>query len=345
MNMASYKHYILLASALALSACHPEESANIEQSAPTTIQATTAVASLVSIPVYYRTSGMVTSDHRVAISSRLSGYIRGLKIHEGDRVRKGQLLFRIDPVDVSQVLAQANADAANALAEKERFASLLDAHAVTRQQYDTVALRYTLAQSRVKQARNQLRYTDIKAPLDGVVVSKLKHNGDLASPGQAVLVLENPSQLSVETYVAESRIQMLHEGDLASLTISGLPQPVKARIDHIIEDERASSHQFLVKLSLLDNAGIRPGVFAHVAFMQGERQALMIPASAVVYRSGLTGVYVLDANNIMHYRLLRLGSKHGELFEVNAGLHPAQRVISPVLPETQSGMKLLEERR
>jgi RND family efflux transporter MFP subunit len=297
-----------------------------------------------TIPVWFQTGGVVTTDHRVTVSSRLSGYIRKLNVHEGQTVHHNDLLFRIDPVDVKQALTQAQADAGNALADKRRFAALLKAQAVTQQQYDTVALRYTMAQSRVKQARNQLHYTDVRAPLDGVVVSKLLHNGDLASPGQAVLVVENPHQLLVETHVAESHITRLHEGDSAQLQFAASDLPVKATIDHIIEDNRPASHQFVVKLSLPDDTNVRPGMFAHIRFHQGQRQALMIPRTAVVYRNGLTGVYVVDAHALLHYRLVRLGEAYGTQVEVSTGIAADERVISTITPELHSGLRLMESK-
>jgi len=295
-----------------------------------------------TVPVWFQTGGVVTTDHRVTVSSRLSGYIRLLNVHEGQSVHKDDLLFRIDPVDVKQALTQAQADAANALADKRRFAALLKAQAVTQQQYDTVALRYTVAQSRVKQAHNQLQYTNVRAPLDGVVVSKLLHNGDLASPGQAVLVVENPQQLLVETHVAESHITRLHEGDSAQLQFAANDMPVMATIDHIIEDNRAASHQFVVKLSIRDQANVRPGMFAHIRFHQTERQALMIPRDAVVYRNGLTGVYVVDANGLLQYRLVRLGETHGEQVEVSTGLDAGERLMATITPALHSGLRLAE---
>jgi|UPI0003809CEE RND family efflux transporter MFP subunit len=335
---------LILSTALLLWSCQANEPAVSQSTAPATVAATTATAVEQTIPVWLTTGGVVTTDHRVTISSRLSGYIRKLNIHEGQSIHKDDLLFRIDPVDVKQALAQAQADAANALADKRRFAALLKAQAVTQQQYDTVALRYTVAQSRVKQARNQLHYTNVRAPLDGVVVSKLLHNGDLASPGQAVLVIENPQQLLVETHVAESQVTRLHEGDSAQLQFTASNVPVMATIDHIIEDNRAASHQFLVKLSLQDQANVRPGMFAHIRFHQGQRQALMIPHQAVVYRNGLTGVYVVDANALLHYRLVRLGEVYGKQVEVSTGLHADERLIATITPELHSGLRLAESK-
>lgn len=336
------KLFIAACAALLLFSCQADESGLNSPQAIKVVSLDSTTVKQATLPVWFHTGGVVTADHRVTVSSRLSGYVRKLKVREGQHVNNGDLLFRIDPVDVKQALAQAKADAANAQADKQRFASLLDAHAVTQQQYDTVALRYTLAQSRVKQAKNQLHYTDVRASLDGVVVSKLMHNGDLASPGQAVLVIENPQQLLVEAKVSESRIALLHEGDAVRLQFSALNLPLTGHINHIIADEHAVSHQFLVKLSLPADTAVRPGMFAHVAFRQGQREALMIPRTAVVYRNGLTGAYMVDEKRILHYRLLRLGETHGSNVEVSAGLHAGESLVTTITPDVHSGLQLPE---
>ncbi len=333
---------LMIAVAGLLNACQANEQATTPPHAPEQVQATTATARLVRLPVWLTTGGSVTSDHRVSVSSRLSGYIRGLRLREGQHVKKGDLLFRIDPVDVNQALNQAKADAAHALAEKKRYEALLKSQAVTRQQYDQVALRYTLARSRVKQAANQLHYTDVRAALDGVVVSKLMHNGDLASPGQVVLVIENPRQLLVETHVSDGQVRFLHEGDSAELRFSGQSRPVQARINHIVEDDKPASHQFLVKLAMLNTEGIRPGMFAHVRFRQAEREALMIPQAAIVHRNGLSGVYVVDDKGLLHYQLVRLGERQGDQVEITAGLDSGARLVSPMQSGVRSGMQLIE---
>ncbi len=336
---------IAMGASLLLLACQADESALIESPPTKTIHASITAVKKVVIPVWFHTGGVVITDHRVTVSSRLSGYIRKLQVREGQHVKKGGLLFRVDPVDVKQALAQAKADAANAYAEQQRFGSLLNAHAVTQQQYDTVALRYTLAQSRVKQAKNQLHYTDVRASLDGVVVKKLMHNGDLASPGQAVLMIENPQQLLVEAKVAESRVSLFHEGDVVRLSFAALSMPLIGHINHIIVDEHAESHQFLVKISLPADAAVRPGMFAHVGFHQGQREALMVPRSALVHHAGLVGAYVVDDQNQLHYRLLRLGKNHGNDVEVSVGVEADALLVAPITPDVRSGVQLMPSDR
>ncbi len=314
---------------------------------PETVQAELYTVESTSLISEYTTSGIVTSDHRVAISSRLSGYIRNINVREGSRVEKGDVLFRVDPVDAKQALAQAEADLADAAADRDRFKSLLAENAISQQQFDKAALRYKLAASKVAQARNQLTYAEVRAPLGGVVVQKHMNNGDLASPGVPILVLEDPSHLLVETHISEQYLADIQVGDSVELHIASIDTPVSATVRQVVPAADAGSYQFLVKLSLPTHKAVHPGMFAEVVFDVGQRQGLVIPESGVVERHGMTAVYRVDDDNILRYRLVRLGPRQAAGVEVVAGLNSGQRIVAApaLLPTIKSGLRVVEERR
>jgi len=304
---------------LMLGGCSDEQTGMVKQT-PAEVTAEVMTLSAVSLPRHYHTSGTVSSDHKVAVSSRLSGYIRSIKVREGDRVVAGDLLFSVDPVDARQSYAQAKADLADAAGDMKRYQSLLGDHAVTQQQYDKVRLRYTVAQSRVVQAKNQLKYAEVRAPVNGVVVEKHASRGDLATPGQPLLVLEDPASLLVETYVSEQYVARLHEGDGVQVSIPGLDKTVGGSIRQIVKSADRLSHQFLVKVVLADGNNAYPGMFAEVYFAVGVRPAVVVPDAALLSRSGLMGVYVLDGTGIAHYRQVRTGERTDAGVEILAGL-------------------------
>lgn len=292
------------------------------------------------VPEYYISSGTVTSDHRVSISSRLSGYIREIKVREGDQVKVGQVLLHIDPVNAKQALVQAKADLSNAQAELKRYQSLLNEAAVTSQQFDKVRLRYQIAQSQVKQAQHQLSYAEVTSPVSGVVVEKRMAQGDLASPGMPVLILEDPSSLLVQTYVSEHFIGQIHEGDSVDVKIASLQKDFKGVVRQVVQAADPVSHQFLVKVSLSSMKDIHPGMYAQTGFKTGMRKTLLLPKDAVMTQAGLTAVYIMDAASIAHYRLIRVGQSIGDQLEVLAGLHAGDHVIWNAKPALKTGMKI-----
>jgi len=287
----------------------------------------------------YISSGIVTSDHRVSISSRISGYIRTLTVREGDRVKVGDLLVRVDPVNANQRLVQAMADLANAKADLKRYEALFKEHATTKQQLDRVRLRYKVVASQVRQARNQLGYAEVRSPVNGVVVEKMMSAGDLAAPGATILTLEDPSSLLVNTYLSERVINQVKVGDAVDVRVPAMQRHLHGEVRQVVDVADAATHQFQVKVAVQDDA-LRSGMFAEVGFTLGQRQTLLIPYEAVVDRAGLNGVYLVDADRTVHYRQVRLGRRYGDRVELLAGLHAGDLIAWNGKPELRTGMKL-----
>jgi len=336
---------LILLAALSLQACSDDGNKNrpVAQAAMTT-QAKTMTLKAVDVDARYITSGTVTSDHRVSISSRISGYIRKLSVREGDRVKKGQVLVRVDPVNARQGLIQAEADLADAKADLKRYESLFRDHAASQQQLDRVRLRYKLTRSQAAQARNQLGYAEVLSPVNGVVVEKRLSKGDLAQPGAAILTLEDPSSLLVKTYVSEQYVSAIHAGDKVAVDIPSMQRRMVGIVRQVVEAADAVSHQFLIKIALDNNSEAHPGMYAQVGFSIGVRKTLMLPLAAVVERAGLHGAYLVDEKSIVHYRQIRIGNKRGNKVEVLAGLHDGDVIAwageKPLRHALQTGMKV-----
>ena len=329
---------VLVLIAASFMACSDDESVVSETRIDSV--ATTYSVAAAELPIAYVTSGTVTSDHRVSISSRISGYIRELRVREGDSVEKDQVLVQVDPVDAKQSLIQAKADLADAKADLKRYDELLKAGAVTPQQAEKVQLRYKVVKSQVEQARNQLSYAEVRSPVAGVVVEKRLSQGDLAAPGIAILTLEDPTSLLVETYVSERFVSQIHEGDEVDIKIASLERTYQGVVRQVVQAADPVSHQFLVKTALPAASEIHPGMYAQTGFHVGKRQALVIPKASVVSRSGLSGVYLLNEESVAQYRLLRLGEQRGDSVEVLAGLRAGDVVAWDGTPALQSGMKV-----
>ncbi len=330
---------LLIAGVLVLAGCSND--AQQQTAATTTAAAQTMTLEVDEVAAHYVTSGTVTSDHRVSISSRLSGYIRKMAVREGDRVHRDQILVQVDPVDARQALIQAKADLADAEADEQRYNELLKAGAVTGQQAAKARLRYEVAKSQVEQAKNQLSYADVRSPVDGVVVEKRLSQGDLAAPGVAILTLEDPASLLVETFVSERFVSGIHAGDAVDIEIPSLHRSYQGVVRQVVQAADPVSHQFLVKTALPAAEEIHPGMYAQAGFRIGSRQVLRVPLQAVIARAGLHAVYVVDAQGIAHYRQLRLGQVVDGRAEVLAGLHAGDVIAWNGKPALKSGMKVV----
>ncbi len=333
-----------------LAGCQPHDQTAAAQIK--TVNAQVITLGLTEIPVSDATPGAVISEQQVQVASRLMGYIRDIPVHEGDTVKAGQLLFTIDPTDIKgQVdqaragVAQAEAALSDAKADFERFSNLYKEESIPKVQYDKVKLQYNIAQSQANAAQaglntaeSQLRYAEVRSPINGVVTQKLANNGDLAAPGRPILVVENPAKLMVQTSVSNETYSHLQMGGSATVEIAGNAMP--GRIVRLVSAADATSHTHLVKLDVPGIKGYSSGTFARVLFTVGSRQGISVPKAALLKRAGITGVFVVDADGIAHYRMVRAGRERDGIIEIEAGLNPREQVAVSNTAEFDSGDRI-----
>lgn len=337
----------VIATFFLLAGCHaPDQSAD---SKVKTVEAQALTLRLSAIHLYDATPGTIVSEQQVQIASRLMGYIRDMTVREGDTVKAGQLLFTIDPSDiegqVSQAragLAQAEASLADAKSDFERFSNLYKDESIPKQQYDKIKLQYSVAQSQASAARagldtaqSQLRYAQVRAPIDGVITQKMASKGDLATPGRPVLAVENQQKLMVQTSVSDETYSYLKPGGIAIVEVAG--QEYKGTITRLVSAADAMSHTHLVKLDVTGAKGLTSGAFARVRFDVGSRQGISVPKSAILQRAGITGVFVVDGEGIARYRMIRIGSDSDGMVGIEAGLNPGEKIVVTNASELDSG--------
>ncbi len=324
-----------------LAACSHEEPSAQAHSASQTVQAKVLTVQPVRAEQSFPVTGQVEAVESVQLASRMMGYIRELHVVQGQAVKKDQVLFVIDPLDTQgaidlakQNLLQAEAALRDAQADYERFKNLYKDEAVNKQQLEKMRLNYEVSLSRVAQAkaglnvaRGQLDYTRVSAPMDGIITAKLANEGDMAKPGYPVLMMEDPSRMRVKVAVPEAIFQDLKPGDTAQIEVDG--QSVQGTVAHITPTADPQARTYPVTLDVRA-PGLRSGAFAKVFFPQGEQQVLRIPQAAVLDRAGVRGVFVLDSENLAHYRMLRTGQVHADgSIEVLAGLVAGERIAVP----------------
>jgi len=325
-----------------LSACGGEEAQqeNSKAAMQQTIQANVETVSLGSISLKSVVPGAVVPDQKAQISSRLMGYIKDLDLKVGQEVKTGELLFSIDSTDVnSQILKarsgyqQAEAALKDAKLDYDRFAKLYKQDSVSKQQFDKISLQYKVskenlvaAKTGLNQAKAQLKYANVKAPFDGVVVEKMAVAGTLAAPGNPVITLENLQSLSVQTQVSEDLFAVLRSGDEAEIIIDGQEKPLVGTIYTLVSAANPKSRTHTVKLSFPVITNINSGTFARVGFKRGERQTMMVPKAAVLNRSGVEGVFVVE-NGKAYFHMVRLGESIGDRIEVQAGVNLGDTIV------------------
>jgi multidrug efflux system membrane fusion protein len=363
MNPMAKPHFLriaLLGLAVSLMTGCGEHEAPEGQTAPPGRTVSAAVQTIQQTPLTLRaeTPGIVVSEDQVQVASRLMGYIRQIKVEEGQAVKAGQLLFVVDPSDiqgqVSQAragLAQAEAALADARIDHERFGALYKEEAIPKLQWDKIRLQYQVAEQQVAAARaglglavSQMRYASVVAPISGIVTQKMAHAGDLAAPGRPVLVIEGLNKRQVRTNVSGDVFARIKTGEKVSIVPDGLAGqgPVEGVIAQVVPVADPVSHTYLVKIDLPTGSALPSGNFVRVGFAVGSREGIRVPAAAVADRAGITGVFAVDAQGIAHYRMVRTGAAEQDMVEIQSGLNAGDKVVVSNVEQLENGDKVSE---
>ncbi len=300
----------------------------------------------VGAPVEYTTVGSVVSDQRIDVTTRLTGYIRAVLVQEGDRVRRGQVLVRLDTSDVEASIRQAQAgvsaaEAAFRDAEVDRghFQQLFEHETISDNEFRKVVLRDEAAHETLKQARAALdmacaqrEYAAIKSPVDGTVVARSKLVGDLAVPGVPILTLESGHGLLFEAFVdvgaAKESLAAFAVGKPVEVRIDGLNAPLKGTVSRFVPSADPATRSYQMKIGLPEGVGLTPGMFGRAAFQVGKSRLPVVPRQALVERGGLYGVFVVDDESKAYFRWLHTGREWPDRVEVTAGLQPGERLVA-----------------
>ncbi len=296
------------------------------------------------IPLYRSAPGQILSKHQNQISSRMMGYLTQMNVSEGDYVHKGQVLATIDPVDVQGQLEIAEASKEQALAaladaktDFERFDRLLQEKAITQAQWEKMKLNYEVAQQRTQQANSglkiahsQTKYTSITSPINGVVSRKMLNMGDLVSPGYPLLTIESPNQLEIVTQVPEALYEKIKTDRKVCHYLEG-KQLCDLSIQNQVPVADPLSHTHLIKLEVgeLSQNTLHPGGFIEVYFPIGNEEILMIDSTSILKRAGLKGTFVLNKNREAQFRMIRTEATQGTQgkIRVQAGLKAGDQVL------------------
>lgn len=294
----------------------------------------------------YQAEGVVEAVRSSSIGAELSGRLTALLVKVGDHVQSGQVLAKIDErVAAQQALASqsqvaaAQAQLATAQADFERQQKLYGQKFLSKAALDRAESDYksAAAQARAQIAQAgaaglQTSLRTLTAPYAGIVAESNVELGDMVMPGKPLLVMYDPTALRVTVNLPQSQLSNLRNS-AASIDVTGAAaSPLNIAAGNIVALPTADpiSHMVQVRINLPTNIkGLSPGMFARAHLsMEGSVSAnrVTVASSAVLFRSELTAVYVVNADGSASLRQVRLGRRYGERVEVLSGIDVGERV-------------------
>lgn len=270
-------------------------------------------------------SGALRAVQSATIKARVAGELQDLALREGDRVRAGQVVARIDTTETQARVRQAQqqADAARAQVDiaQRQFDNnqalvaqgFISKTALETSQASLAAAKATyqaeLAGADV--ARKSLADTVLKSPIDGMVAQRLVQNGERVSVEARILEVVDLSRLEVEALVPAAQAVQVRVGQTATLRLEGTHQELQARVVRISPSAQAGSRAVPVYLAI-DNAsalpGLRQGVFVQGAIQSGSERALAVPLDAVRTDQAEPYVQIAEGSQVAH-RTVQVGKR------------------------------------
>ena len=296
--------------------------------------------------------GTVESRQKARISAEVSGRVEALPFDVGDTVDAGATLVRLDDSDLRArlevaraALAAADARLQQARQDFNRTKRLYEQESASEQQMDqaTAGLERaraerSRAQAEIGRLRIRLDKTTINAPFSGVVVQRHIETGELAQPGTPLITVLDPDRLRLVARVQESRIPEIRADGKARAWIPALDKRLTAEHVTVVPQGDPRTHTFEVRLHLPTEAGVAAGMFGRAELTLGTWETLLVPSRAIVRRSEITGVYVVEKDRVS-FRLIELGEETPDGWEVLAGLESGERIAL----EPERALRYLKE--
>jgi RND family efflux transporter MFP subunit len=301
------------------------------------------------------TEAVIEAVRQSTVSAQIAGRIVELRFDVGDYVKKGQVIARIDERAVSKAAAaseaqvrEAEAALRNARVQFERTKQLVSQKFVAPAALDKAESDYKGAQERVAallagagQAATERSFATIVAPYSGVVSARHVELGEMAVPGKPLMTGFDPATLRAVATVPQAQMGAIQSGAKARVEIPSLGKWVDATRVTVVPSADPRTHTTQVRLDLpADLRGVYPGVYARAHFVTGRAPRLLVPRPAIMQRSEVTAVYVVDDQGALQLRQVRLGGASDELsVEVLAGLRPGEHVaLDPLKAGVESGL-------
>jgi RND family efflux transporter MFP subunit len=342
------------------------------------IEVETATATLISpaqASAVLTASGYVVAQRKASIASKGTGRLVFLGVEEGDRVKKDQVIARLEDHDVLAALERAKADLEYAKADLrdaelwlERQRSLRETDLTPQADVDAADARHRrvlasirAAEAAVRAAEVQVENTRIRAPFDGTVLRKDADVGEVVAPFASsansrgtVVTIADMTSLEVEADVSESNITRISAGQPCEIVLDAYPEHrYQGFVHKIVPTADRAKATVLTKVRFRElDTRVLPEMSAKVNFLSAEihrsslessASKLTVPASSVLRRGDQDVVFLIRNNELVEIPVTT-GERMGNRIEITAGLEKGETIVLRALPEMASGTKITAKR-
>ena len=356
---------LAIASMLAVTGCGGKQAAGPAETLVKSMQVVKR-----DTPIVYEYSGFVEAQNEVQMKARVTGMITEKYVNGGDKVEKGQLMFVIDPRTYQATswnyqaqVASAQADLSRVRRDADRYQKLYEQGAISKQTLDNTMAELEQSEAKVEaqkallsSAQVDLGETNVVAPFSGKVSANDLAVGTFVTSGTTVLAtISNSDPVRVKFSLAEAEYLKLmatkaEDGTapLENLTIvlaDGSTYPLKGKLTQVDRNISEGTGTLTLKAEF-DNPDkvLLPGMFAHLQANVGtKKDALLVPQRAVTEIMYKTFVYVVNSENKVEMKEVKLGARVGRLWVVESGLDGTENIIVEGTQKVKKGSAVKAE--
>jgi RND family efflux transporter MFP subunit len=282
-----------------------------------------------AVDLSFPAESVVEAVQQATVGAQVQGRVLEVMVDAGQRVRKGDLLMRIDAREAAEAARAAEAQYANAKVNYDRTRSLVSQKFLSAAALDKAKAEFDAASANRAAAGASQSHASILSPINGIVARRHAELGDMATPGKPLFTIYEPGSLRVTASVPQFQLKNMRNVKTARVEFPELGKWVDATSVNLLPTADATTHVSLVRVNLPALPEATPGMFARVHFVVGQAEKLTVPVAAVLRRGEVAAVYVQTADNRLSLRQLRLGDPVGQgEIEVLAGLAAGDKVVT-----------------
>ena len=288
-------------------------------------------------------NAVVEAVHQATISAQTSGRVLKIYADVDDTVSKGDILVQFRNKEQKAAFNVAKAAFEEAEAEYKRVQDIFNKKLIARAALDKASARFKSEKARLEQADEALENTIVRAPYSGIVVKRYIEVGELANPGRKLMTGLSLEKLRANVSLPQDLVNVVRKQNKATAILkNGQRLPItKITVSPYADTQ---SHTFHMRAELpKGDYGIYPGMFIKMAIVSGVKQSLLVPASAIARRSEVNAIYVMNKDNKLVFRQVRVGAfiSTSNSYEILAGLENNEKVmLDPIAAAAQ--LKLQE---
>ena len=293
------------------------------------------------IQASYHGTAALEAPNEAQVVAKTSGVLLQLLAEEGDTVQAGQVLARIDPDRPKLEVQRAEAMLRKLEADLERSKNLFERKLIAADIYEKLRFDVATQRAAYDMARLELSYTNIVAPIGGVIAQRMVKQGNLIQLNSALFRIVDAEQLEAVLNVPEKEIATLRDGLEAKMEVDALPgRAFTGLIDRVSPVVDAGSGTFRVTAAFASEGILKPGMFGRISVVYDQRDdALTIPRTALLEDAGESAVFAVREGAAVRVPI-QLGFINGELAEIRSGLDEGESVVTAGKVALRDGSKV-----